>query len=394
MDFFVSEETRLLTQSLRRFVEEELQPLEDEVETTGVLVPEKAHEVFLKSKALGFYAMNMPEDVGGGGLGAVEMCLAAHEMGRTIDILVRRAFGTVYELLLACRGAQREQWLLPAVRGDRTCAIAMTEPSAGSDAAGIKTSAKRDGSGWVLNGAKHFVSDGAFSDFFAVTARTDPDKGSRGISVFLVDKASPGVTVGRNQPMMGLRGGSHVELAFDNVRLGPEHLLGEEGRGLRLVLGTISRVRLFDIGARAVGTATLLLEMMTGYAKDRRQFGVPIGDFQMIQAQLADSAIDIATARLLGLEAAWDIDQGLDPREKVSMVKVHAAEMLGRVADRAVQVFGGLGYCKDMPIERIYRDCRVMRIYDGTSEIHRIQIAKGLLLHGAAAVVPGGKPAH
>ena len=394
MDFSVSEETRLLTRSLRRFVEEELQPLEDEVESTGVLVPDKAREVFLKSKALGFYAMNMPEDVGGGGLGAVEMCLAAHETGRTIDILVRRAFGTVYELLLACRGMQRDQWLLPAVRGDRTCAIAMTEPGAGSDAAGIKTSAKRKGSGWVLNGAKHFVSDGAFSDFFAVTARTDPDKGARGISVFLVDKAMPGVTVGRNQSMMGLRGGSHVELAFDNVRLGPEHLLGEEGRGLRLVLGTIGRVRLFDIGARAVGTATLLLEMMTRYGNDRRQFGVPIGEFQMIQAQLADSAIDIAAARLLGLEAAWDIDQGLDPREKVSMVKVHASEMLGRVADRAVQIFGGLGYCKDLPIERIYRDCRVMRIYDGTSEIHRVQIAKGLLRHGAAAIVPGGKPAH
>ena len=394
MDFSITEETLLLTKSLRRFVEEELQPREDEVESTGVLLPDKAREVFLKSKALGFYAMNMPEDVGGGGLGAVDMCLAAHEMGRTIDILVRRAFGTVYELLLECRGEQRDQWLLPAVRGDRTCAIAMTEPGAGSDAAGIKTSAKRDGSGWVINGGKHFVSDGAFSDFFAVTARTDPDKGARGISVFLVDKAMAGVTVGRNQSMMGLRGGSHVELGFDKVKLGPEHLLGEEGRGLRLVLGTIGRVRLFDIGARAVGTATLLLEEMTRYAKERRQFGVPIGEFQMIQSQLADSAIDIATARLLGLETAWDIDQGLDPREKVSMVKVFAAEMLGRVADRAVQIFGGLGYCKDMPIERIYRDCRVMRIYDGTSEIHRIQIAKGLLRYGAAAVVRGGKPAH
>jgi acyl-CoA dehydrogenase len=393
MDFSISEESRLLTASLRRFVEEELQPLEGAVETKGELAPGKAREIFLKSRDLGFYAMNMPEEVGGGGLGAVEMCLAAHEMGRTSDILVRRAFGTVYELLLACTGSQRDEWLLPAVRGDRTCAIAMTEPGAGSDAAGIKTSAKRDGCGWVLNGGKHFVSDGVFSDFFAVTARTDPDKGARGISVFLVDKAKPGVTVGRNQPMMGLRGGSHVELSFEDVKLGSEHLLGEEGRGLRLVLGTIGRVRLFDIGARAVGTATLLLEMMTRYANERKQFGVPIGHFQMVQAQLADSAIDIASARLLGLEAAWDMDRGLDPREKVSMVKVYAAEVLGRVADRAVQIFGGLGYCKDLPIERIYRDCRVMRIYDGTSEIHRGQIAKGLLRGGAAIVVPTGKPA-
>ncbi len=393
MDFSISEESRLLTASLRRFVEQELQPLEEEVESRGEIAPEKAREIFLKSRSLGFYAMNMPEAVGGGGLSAVEMCLAAHEMGRTSDILVRRAFGTVYELLLACAGSQRDEWLLPAVQGDRTCAIAMTEPGAGSDAAGISTSAKRNGRGWVLNGGKHFVSDGAFSDFFAVTARTAPDKGAGGISVFLVDKAMPGVTLGRNQPMMGLRGGSHVELSFEDVRLGPEHLLGEEGRGLRLVLGTIGRVRLFDIGARAVGTATLLLEMMTRHANDRKQFGVPIGTFQMVQAKLADSAIEIASARLLGLDAAWDIDRGLDPREKVSMVKVYASEVLGRVADRAVQVFGGLGYCKDLPIERIYRDCRVMRIYDGTSEIHRSLIAKGMLRSGAAAVVPTGKPA-
>ena len=393
MDFSISEESRLLTASLRRFIEEELQPIEAEVEAKGELDSDKAREIFLKSRELGFYAMNMPEEVGGGGLSAVEMCLAAHEMGRTSDILVRRAFGTVYELLLACTGSQRDEWLLPAVRGDRICAIAMTEPGAGSDAAGITTTAKRDGRGWVLHGGKHFISDGAFSDFFAVTARTSPKKGARGISVFLVDKSMPGVTVGRNQPMMGLRGGSHVELSFDGVKLGPQHLLGEEGSGLRLILGTIGRVRLFDIGARAVGTATLLLEMMARHANERKQFGVPIGSFQMIQAQLADSAIEVASARLLGLEAAWDIDNGLDPRAKVSMVKVYASEVLGRVADRAVQVFGGLGYCKDLPIERIYRDCRVMRIYDGTSEIHRGLIAKGLLRAGAAAVVPTGKPA-
>ncbi len=379
MNFAVSEESRLMVSTLRRFIEKELRPLEEEVESKGLLEPATARAIFLKSRELGFYAMNMPEEVGGGGLSAVDMCLAAQEMGRTSDILVRRAFGTVYELLLACKGSQREEWLLPAVRGDRTCAIAMTEPGAGSDAAGIRTTAKPVGDGWVLDGGKHFVSDGAFSDFFAVTARTDPDAGARGISVFLVDKAMEGVTVGRNQPMMGLRGGSHVEMSFDGVKLGRKHLLGERGRGLRLILGTIGRVRLFDIGARAVGTATLLLDMMTRHARERRQFGEPIGAFQMIQSLLADSAIDIAAARLLCLEAAWETDQGLDPREKVSMVKVLSSEMLGRVADRAVQVFGGLGYCKDLPIERIYRDCRVMRIYDGTSEIHRIQIAKGLL---------------
>ncbi len=392
MHFAMPQESNLLVASVRRFVEEELRPLEEEVETKGMLEPDMAREIFLKSRALGFYAMNMPEEVGGGGLSAVDMCLAALEMGRTSDILVRRAFGTVYELLLECRGSQRDEWLVPAVRGDRVCGIAMTEPGAGSDAAGIRTAAKPDGDGWILNGSKHFVSDGAYSDFFAVTARTDPDAGARGISVFLVDKAMSGVTVGRNQSMMGLRGGSHVELSFDGVKLGRQHLLGEPGRGLRLILSTIGRVSLFDIGARAVGTATLLLEMMTRHARERRQFGSPIGEFQMIQSQLADSAIEIASARLLCLEAAWETDQGMDPREKVSMVKVCSSETLGRVADRAVQVFGGLGYCKDLPVERIYRDCRVMRIYDGTSEIHRGVVARGLLTRGASAVLPNGKP--
>ena len=387
MDFSISEDSRLLMDSIARFVREELQPLEDEVEATGVLTPEIAQEIFRKSKELGFYAMNMPEELGGGGLSSVEMCLAEQEIGRTSDILVRRAFGNLYELLLACTGIQREEWLLPAVRGERTCAIAMTEPDAGSDAGAIKTTAKPDGNGWVLNGHKHFISDGAFSDFFAVTARTEPVSGARGVAIFLVDKAMPGVTVGRNQPMMGQHGGSHIELAFDNVKLGPHHLLGERGRGLRLVLETISRVRLFHIGARSVGAGNRLLEMMTDYARDRRQFGRPIGDFQMIQTMLADSAIDLATSRLLVLNAAWDLDQGIDPREKISMVKVNAAESLGRIADRAVQVFGGMGYCKDLPIERIYRDCRVLRIFDGTSEIHRGQIAKGLLKKGLAAVV-------
>ena len=385
MNFAISEETQLLVASIRRFVENELRPLEEEVESSGALDAGKAREILQESRALGYYAMNMPHEVGGGGLSAVDMCLTAMEMGRTSDILVRRAFGTVYELLLECRGAQRDEWLLPAVRGERTCAIAMTEPGAGSDAAGIRTTARPDGDGWILDGGKHFVSDGEFSDFFAVTARTDSRAGAKGISVFLVDKAMSGVTLGRNQPMMGLRGGSHVELAFDGVKLGRKHLLGEQGRGLRIILGTIGRVRLFDIGARAVGTATLLLEMMTRHAASRHQFGVPIGEFQMVQSQLADSAIDIASARLLCLEAAWGIDRGRDPREKVSMVKVYSAEALGRVADRAVQVFGGLGYCKDLPIERIYRDARVMRIYDGTSEIHRGIIARGLLQRGAAA---------
>ena len=379
MDFSLSEGQRLLVKTARDFVQKELLPLEEEVEKQGRLAPATARAIFQKSRALGLYASNIPEQYGGGGLSAIDTCLVEEQFGRTTDILIRRAFGNVYEVLLAGSEAQKTRWLLPTVQGERTCSIAITEPQAGSDAAGIKTRAVRHADGWVLSGQKHFISDGEYSDFFVVSAVTDPAAGVRGISLFFVDKDMPGVSVGRDQPMMGLRGTSHVELFFDDVRLGPEHLLPPEGGGLRLAFETLGRIRLAHIGARAVGKATRLFEMMTAYAGERRQFDRPIGDFQMVQQMLADSAIEIETARLMVLRAAHDLDQGRTARERISMVKVYAAETLGRVADRTIQVFGGMGYTKDVPVERMYRDARVFRIYDGTSEIHRGIVARALL---------------
>jgi acyl-CoA dehydrogenase len=384
MDFALTEEQRLLIETARRFVRAELIPLEKELERTRELDPAKARDIFQKSKALGLYAVNIPTEYGGGGLSAVDTCLAEEQFGHTTDILIRRAFGNVYEVLLLANAYQRERWLEPTVRGERTCSVCFTEPEAGSDAAGIKSRAVRDGEGWLLTGQKIFISDGLFSDFFVVSAVTDPSAGAKGISLFLIDKGMAGFTVGRDQPMMGLAGTSHVELFFDNVKLGPEHLLGQEGRGLIHAFETLGRIRLAQIGARAVGKATRILDMMTDYARERRQFGKPIGENQLIQQLLADSAIEINAARLLLLHAAAEIDQGRDVRERVSMVKVYAAEMLGRVADRAVQVFGGMGYCKDLPIERFYRDARIFRIFDGTSEIHRTIIARSMLKHGSA----------
>jgi acyl-CoA dehydrogenase len=386
MDFALTEEQRLLVETARRFVSTELMPLEAEVEEKGSLDPAIRAGIFEKSRALGLYAMNIPTKFGGGGLSALDTCLVEEQFGWTTDILIRRAFGNVYEVLLEGTPVQKERWLLPSVRGERTFSVAFTEPAAGSDAAGIATRAVRDGASWLLTGQKHFISDGAFSDFFVVSAVTDPAEGAKGISLFIVDKAMPGVTVGRDQPMMGLRGTSHVELAFDAVRLGPEHLLGPEGGGLRLALETLGRIRLAHIGARAVGKATRLLGLMTDYARERRQFGQPIGEFQMIQQMLADSAIEIAMARLLVLSAAAELDRDGRARERISMVKVSAAETLGRVADRAVQVFGGMGYCRDLAVERLYRDARIFRIYDGTSEIHRVVVARALLKHGASIV--------
>lgn len=382
MDFSLSPEQRLLLDTVRRFIEAELRPLEDEVERSGQLDPQLARRIHERAKALGLYAMNIPHEFGGGGLSALDTMLVEEQFGHTTDILIRRAFGNVYEVLLECRGEQIGRWLEPTVRGERVGSIAITESGAGSDAAAIKTRAVRTERGWRLSGAKHFISDAAVADYFIVSAVTDPDQRSRGISLFLVDKGLPGFKLGRDQPMMGLRGTTHMELWFDDVELGPECLLGGEGNGFRLALEVLGRVRLAQVCARAIGKAAHVLKLATDYASERKQFGRTIGEFQLIQQMLADSAIEINAARLQVLHAAWLIDQGRDAREWISMAKVQAAETLGRVVDRAVQIHGGMGFCKDLPIERYYRDARIYRIFDGTSEIHRTVVARGMLKHG------------
>lgn len=388
MNLELSHEQKLLVETVKNFIADELRPLEAIVEESGELSAGDARRIFERSKSLGLYAMNVPEEFGGGGLGALDTMLVEEQFGHTSDILVRRAFGNVYEVLLACQGAQVDRWLTPCVKGDRTCSIAFTEPDAGSDAAAIHTRAVRKGNRWLLNGGKHFISDGLFSDFFVVTAVTDPSAGHRGISLFLVDKGLAGFTIGRDQKMMGLRGTSHVELSFDDVELEDVHLLGTEGEGLKLALAVLGRVRLAQVGARSIGKATRILDLTLDHARQRRQFSRALGEFQMVQQMLADSAIEINAARLALWQTAMDIDRGIDPRQRISMVKVQASETLGRVADRAVQIFGGMGYCKDLPIERYYRDARIYRIFDGASEIHRGVIARGLLKGSTAAFDP------
>ena len=379
MDFTLTEEQRLLVETIREFVQRELKPLEEGVETNGYLADEVASEIQEKSKGLGLYAVNIPREFGGGGLSVLEWMMAEEQFGRTSDILIRRAFGNVYEILLEASEEQKQTYLLPAVRGKRTFSIAFTEPEAGSDAAAIKTKAERSGEGWILNGAKHFISDGLFSDFFVVTAVTDPAAGARGISTFIVEKGMTGFTIGRDQPMMGLRGTSHVEMQFKDVVLSNDYLLGHEGQGLKLALATLGRVRLAQVVARSIGKATLVMDQCLDYARERRQFGAPIGDFQMVQQMLADSAMEINATRLALWHTASRLDVGEEVRGSISMMKVQAAEMMGRVVDRAVQIFGGAGYCRDLPIERYYRDARIYRIYDGTSEIHRAVLAKQMM---------------
>ncbi|MSO53892.1 MAG: acyl-CoA dehydrogenase [Rhodospirillales bacterium] len=383
VDFTISDETRLLVETVGKFVKAELQPLESEVEEQSRVPPDKLKVVKAKAQALGLYALNMPAEVGGGGLATVDMCLVEEEFGKTSDPLIRRTFGQVYEMLMACKGEQRAKYLLPTVKGDRICCMAITEPGAGSDAQAISTTAVRDGNSWVLNGRKHFISDGDIADYAIVMALTDKDKRARGgITLFIVDKGTPGFSVGRVQHMMGHHGYGHAELVFENCRIGADQVMGEVGDGFRTMFGTVSKVRLGHIGARSVGMASRVLELCRHQANERKQFGKPIGDYQMIQKMLADMATEIYATRSMVLNAAWEVDQGRDPRDKVSMVKLYASEMMGRVADRGIQIFGGMGFSTEMPLERIYRDSRVLRIYDGTSEIHRMLIARSVLKNG------------
>ena len=379
MDLKLNQEQRLLVNTIRSFIRSELKPLEQDIEETGSLSDALAVDIRKKSQALGLYAVNIPSEFGGGGLSVLDWMIAEEQFGWTSDILIRRAFGNVYEILLEGSEVQIENYLLPAVRGDRTFSIAFTEPEAGSDAAAITSQAIRSNNGWVLNGAKHFISDGYYSDFFVVTAVTDPNAATKGISTFIVEKGMPGLVVGRDQPMMGLRGTSHVEMRFDEVRLSPQHLLGQEGQGLKLAFATLGRVRLAQVAARAVGRATMVMKMSLEYARQRRQFGAAIGEFQMIQQMLADSAMEINACRLALWQIASRIDSGEEMRGGISMLKIQASEMLGRVVDRAVQIYGGTGYCRDFPIERYYRDARISRIYDGTSEVHRLVMARELI---------------
>jgi len=331
MDFSLSHEQKMLVETVQQFISKELEPLEEEVERSGMLDPDLAEEIKNKSLELGLFAMNVPETFGGTGLNTLDWILAEEQFGHTTDILVRRAFGNVYDILFQGTPEQIERWLLPSVRGERVFSVAFTEPEAGSDAAAIRTLARKKSNGWQINGKKHFISDGAFSDFFVITAVTDPEKKYLGISTFIIDKDSPGVTVGRDQPMMGLRGTSHVELFFDDVQVGPEHLLGEEGRGLKLALETLGRIRLAQVCARAVGKATRVQKLSIDYASQRSQFNQTLDQFQLIQQMLADSAMEINAARLTVLQTAWEADQGQDVKVRISMAKVQASEMLGRV---------------------------------------------------------------
>ena len=381
MDFSPTEEQSMIIDSARAFVQKELMPHEDQVEELGRVPDELFDQIKQKSIEVGFFAANIPEEFGGGGLDTLSFTLLEREFGwvsYALHYIVHRPGN----ILQAGTPDQIETYLKPTVRGERLDCIAMTEPGAGSDLNAMKTKAVQDGDDYVISGSKHFISFGVRADYvilFAVTGVEETPRGPRNqISAFLVDKETPGFDWREGPACTSHRGYDHAELFFDNCRVNARQMLGGPGEGFELAREWLSPARL-SVGALAVGRAKRVLEMSAEWAATRKQFGQTIGRFQGTGFKIADMATEIAAADMLTLKAAWKHDQGTMTDEDAAMAKVFATEMLGRVTDHAVQIFGGMGLTSEFPIERFWRDARLERIWDGTSEIQRHIISRAIL---------------
>jgi acyl-CoA dehydrogenase len=380
MDFGLTDEQRSIVEVTRAFVERELYPHEEEVERTGVLRPELAAEIRRKALAAGLYAANMPEEVGGAGLDTVTWVLYEKELGKASYALHYCGVPRPSNILLAGTEAQREKYLYPCVRGEKIDCLAMTEPGAGSDMRAMRTKATRspDG-GWRIKGTKHFISHADEADFVILVAVTGTGADGRSaLSTFLVDLDTPGVAVHDGYRNVSHRGYTNSILDFDDVHVGADALLGEEGKGFELAGEWLGSTRL-QVAASCLGRAERALELSVQHAATREQFGRPIGRFQGIGFKLADMATELRAAELMTLHAAWQVDQGTATDSDIAMAKVKATEMLAMVADEAIQVHGGMGLMDELPLERIWRDARIERIWDGTSEIQRHIISRSLL---------------
>ncbi|MCG6904936.1 MAG: acyl-CoA dehydrogenase family protein [Rhodobacter sp.] len=381
MDFGLSQEQEMIVSTVRSFVEAEIYPHEDLVERTGEVPAEVAQQIRRKTIELGFYACNFPESVGGAGLGHVDFALVERELGRG-SMALNHFFGRPQNILMACEGDQRERYLLPAVRGERMDALAMTEPEAGSDVRGMRCTAIRNGGDWVVNGTKHFISGADHADFFIVFIATGVDETPRGpkkrITAFLVDRGTPGFAVRDGYRSVSHHGYKNCILEFDDCRLPDAQVLGEVDGGFAVMNEWLYATRI-TVATMAVGRARRCFDYALNYAAERRQFGQQIGKFQGVSFQIADMVTEIDAADWLTLAAAWRLDQGLPANREIASAKLYASEMLARVTDTTLQIFGGMGLMDDFPIERFWRDARVERIWDGTSEIQRHIISRDLL---------------
>jgi acyl-CoA dehydrogenase len=386
MQFELSHEQAMIVETTRSFVENELYPHEDLVERTDAIPPELVAEIQSKAINVGLYAANMPEAFGGGGLDNFCTTLLERELGRAsygLQMLVARPSN----ILQACTGDQIQEYLLPTIRGERHDCLAMTEPNAGSDVRGMQTRAVRNGGDYVINGAKHFISHADMADFVILFAATDVEQTPKGakkkITGFLVDLDSPGLTVRLGPACVSHRGYHQCELFFDDCRVPVSKRLGEEHKGFDLMGQWLGATRL-TVAATSVGRGRRVLDMATQWAATRQQFGQPIGKFQGTGFKLADMATELEAAELLTLQAAWKCDQGRMTDSDAAMAKLFASEALARITDNALQIFGGMGLMNALPIERFWRDARVERIWDGTSEIQRHIISRAMLrAHGA-----------
>ena len=374
-------EKELLENTVKRFVEEELYPHEETVDKNGEVPLELGRQIEKKSKDLGLFAANLPIEVGGGGLDYESMLLIEREYGKTSHALHAWAARPT-EILLACNEEQKKRYLDPCVTGEKRELFALTEPEAGSDIMSMKTHAKKDGNDWILNGSKHFISGPVMPDFAIVFASTGEDETPRGkrkrITAFLVDVGENGFEIGIGTKCVSYRGYHAFRLNFSDVRLGPNQILGEEGKGLELSGKWLGMGRIW-VGASCCGKAERLFELAKDWASTRKQFGQPIGKFQATGFKLADIAIELRAADLMVNDAVRRANEGKMSDADAAMVKVYCSEMLNRAADNTLQLYGGMGLMEELPIQRLWRDSRLERIWDGTSEIQRHIITRSIL---------------
>ena len=382
MDFGLSEEQAMIVATTKAFVAAELYPHEDMVERTGVLPMELIREIQKKAMAAGLYAANMPAEVGGAGLDTLSWLLYEKELGRANYALHWACVARPSNILLAGNAEQREQYLMPCIRGETWDCLAMTEPGAGSDLRGMKASAKQDGDDWVLNGTKHFISHADMAGFAIVFVATGEENTPRGpkkrITAFFVDKGTPGFTVRDGYRNVSHRGYTNAVLEFDDCRVNKRQILGEVHKGFEVANSWLGATRL-QVASTCLGRAERALGHALSYAAERKQFGQQIGKFQGISFKLADMAMELKAAELLTREAAWKYDQGSVTEADMAMAKLKATEVLAMIADEAIQIHGGMGLMEELPLERIWRDARVERIWEGTSEIQRHIISRELL---------------
>jgi acyl-CoA dehydrogenase len=360
---------------VRRFVDERLIPNEERVSREDAI----PGEIIAEMAGLGLFGTTIPEDYGGLGFSMEDETLLLFELGRA-STAFRSAIGTnvgigSQGLVMFGSEAQKRKYLPKIAAGEIVTSFALTEPEAGSDAASLRTSARREGNHYVLNGAKRYITNADKADLFTVLARTDPnEKGGKGVSAFLVPRDTPGLSIGKSEKKMGQQGAHVCDVNFDEARVPAENLLGAEGQGFALAMRVLTRGRI-HIASLCVGAAERLIEESLRYAGERKQFGQAIGEFQLVQAMLAESRTEAYAARTMVMDAAHRRDGGEDVTMHAACAKLFASEMAGRVADRAVQIFGGAGYVAGVA-ERFYRDVRLFRIYEGTSEIQKLVIAR------------------